>query len=80
MKVLVQDLEGRQYDITGVETGQQVNKLKQKISQFTGVQPSEQTLMYLGQELVDDTLLSEYSIVEGCMINMVHRSVGGNLP
>jgi len=74
MKVVIQDLEGRQYEITGVETGQQVNKLKQKIHGFAGVSPADQTLMYLGQELIDDTILSEYNIVEGIVYIMQHSN------
>lgn len=71
MKVTIQDLEGRQYEIAGVETGQMVNKLKQKIQGFTGVNVADQTLMYLGQEMVDDTLLSEYNIVDGELIFVI---------
>jgi len=65
MIVTFQDLEGRQYDLTGVEKGQLVDRLKQKVYGITGVKGSEQTLLYLGQELVDGTLLSEYNVVDG---------------
>lgn len=65
MKVIIQDLQGRHRQILGVEIRHTVNGLKQKIYAFSGVSVEDQTLMYLGQQMVDDSLLSEYNILDG---------------
>lgn len=65
MKVTVQTLEGHQFEIDGLDPGQQVIKLKGKVRGFTGVDPADQTLMYLGEVMEDDQLLSTYNVEDG---------------
>lgn len=66
----VKTLTGKLISIT-VAPSERVDDIKRKVQDTEGIPPCEQRLLFAGKQLVDDRLVSEYSIKPEAMLLLV---------
>lgn len=64
---------GQSYDLALDSPSATVTDLQTSISQASGITPDRQTILFKGQVLKPGSPLSEYSLVEGNVVNVVRR-------
>ncbi|XP_059481590.1 ubiquitin-like protein 4A [Neocloeon triangulifer] len=77
MKITIKMLQGRECSLE-VTPDTSVIALKRMISPQLCVPVAEQKLLILGKPMQDDKKLSDYSVKEGCKINLIRRVCDSN--
>ena len=75
MTISVRMLTGKIFPIV-CRKSDTILTIKERIQIKQGIPPDEQRIVYKGEQLEDDKLISDYNIVDGCSIHLVLKSRG----
>lgn len=72
MQVIVKTLDGSQVTLEA-QRSDTVEQLKIKIKNAFGVELDQQRLIFAGQQLFTEKLLSDYNISDGSVVGIMYR-------
>lgn len=74
--ILIRSMNNRSFEIK-INRNETVKRLKDLVKEVEGVEPKAQWLLYNGIALDDEKKLKEYNIMNGHIVSLVFRSLGG---
>ena len=75
MQISIERMVGRNF-LLGVKEEDSVESIKMKICNILSIDKDQQRLVYQGQLMVEDKVISDYNIQEGSVIHLSIWSTG----